>query len=226
MDILIYLLYHDEGSYAVIEKYKNYKYVKLIHIQTTKYFESIFFDYLNENQNEWENKDYVGILTYSFETKTGMKLDYLYNFILDYTTHNNVELFSFYTLGKMSYFLYSHRDIITYTLAEMNYNNVEFDKIIGFFCNYWLTKPQWMKKYITFHSQVKSKFEDKSNVFLQNMLNSNSGYHKLTPEQLQARIGYSYYPHHCFVMERLPSIFFQLNNLKLKSQIGFIGIFV
>ena len=83
-NILLYLIYHDEKSYQVIKKYENYPYVKLFYNESTKYFESNVWKYLYKNKKEWENKDYVGILTHSFEKKLKRSLDDIYTEILQY----------------------------------------------------------------------------------------------------------------------------------------------
>ena len=81
-NILIYLLYHDDVSYKLVEKYKNYDYIIVVHIETTKYFESIFFKNLLHRKHEWISKDYVGIITCSTERKLSTTLNNIHSKII------------------------------------------------------------------------------------------------------------------------------------------------
>ena len=86
---LLYVIYHDDISYSEIEKYKNIDNIKLLKIKQTKYFESIFFEYLYDNKNEWIFKKYVGMVTYSFEKKTNQNIIKIFDKINNYNSTNN-----------------------------------------------------------------------------------------------------------------------------------------
>lgn len=68
--VLLYVIYHDDNSYNLCySKLYCFKWVKFIKIKTTKYCESIFFEYLLKYENEWINDvsyEFVGMITYSF----------------------------------------------------------------------------------------------------------------------------------------------------------------
>jgi hypothetical protein len=69
--VLIYVVYHDDKSYETCYKLLHqYPWAKFIKIPTTKYCESIMFDYLLEHQREWMiGYEFVGMITYSFNNK-------------------------------------------------------------------------------------------------------------------------------------------------------------
>ncbi|MEX0598362.1 MAG: hypothetical protein WD512_17880 [Candidatus Paceibacterota bacterium] len=69
-NVLLYVIYHDEKSYEIcFNQLGHYYWIKFIKIETTKYCESIFFDYLLKNNSEWKNYEFVGMITYSFASK-------------------------------------------------------------------------------------------------------------------------------------------------------------
>lgn len=220
-NILIYLVYHDHASYKVIEKYAKYNYVKLFYNATTKYFESNIFNYLAENKNEWIEKDYVGILTYSFRTYIGKDLNEIYLKIIEKIKRNkDLKLISLYGIYiPKQYFIDGHkklRNIFDHTLPSFNFKiPINYNNITPFYRNYWLTTPELISQYINFALKFMEKLEDKSDIFLQEMINSDAQYNGKLPKRMLERIcGFPYYTHHCFVMERLPCIFFWKNNIK------------
>ena len=213
INILIYLIYHDENSYKMIEKYKNYKYVKLFYNESTKYFESNIFKYLNENKQEWMDKDYVGMLTYSFEAKINASLDIIYKKLIHKLAAKNYDLVTLLRyLSRLSGSLHGKiREIFDYTLPMFGFSSpIDYSAIRIFFCNYWLTKPVWMVMYLEFVLKYIDVLENTNDKYLQEMLYSNANYREgqLSKPKLQQIMGVPYYTNHCFVLERLPGVFF------------------
>lgn len=221
MTILIYLIYHNDSSYQAIKEYENYPYIKLVRIETTKYFESIIFKYLAENKNDWISKKYVGLLTYSFKRKLRISLDRLFN-ILNTDKYDLVSLHHVkgpYSILGGSFHGDLKKKIFDHVLPMFGYETPINYNIPTFFCNYWITRPIWMEKYIDFALAFIDKLNDENDTYLQSMLNSSSQYiGKLTPSQLTKLFGVPYYPNHPFIMERLPCIFFWKNNFTKTSR--------
>lgn len=234
IDLLIYIIYHDTQSYKQIAKYKKYPYVKLIHIETTKYFEAVIFKYLAANTNEWFSKKYIALLTYAFETKMHMTLDKLYKKLIA-SLNNDYDLVSLHHHSPKHYILNNTlhgnlRPIFNYVLPMFDFKSpINYD-IPAFYCNYWVAKSIWMKKYIKFALAFMDKLNDTNDIQLQTLLNENSNYAraggKLTAPQLMKLFGVPHYTYHPFVMERLPSLFFHKNNLiKLNNNSASFGIY-
>lgn len=221
-NILVYLIYHDNASYKIVARYKKYNYIRLFYNESTKYFESNIFKYLSGNKNEWINKDYVGILTYSFEKKIFMNLDNIYNKIIEILNNNpDCKLITFYhgILQNRINSIYFHgkiKEIFDHTLSEFGIEvPVDYSKITPFYRNYWLTTSELMAKYIDFALEYMKRLDDESDLFLQVMVNSNAKYNGvLSKEKLLKITGFPYYTNHCFVMERLPCIFFWKDNIE------------
>ena len=216
-DILIYIIYHDDTSYEKIAKYKNYEYVRLIYIKTTKYFESVIFKYLNDNKYEWYKKKYVGIITYSFEYKLCMTMDMIYDKIIHLFDNYNCDLITLLNKDVLEYSFHGRlKEIFNYTLPLVGYSEyIDYTKIQMFCSNYWVTSSYWMEKYIDFALKYINLIDNDE--YIQPILDSDAGYKhsngaNLCSERLMNLIGMPDYPHHAFVMERLPVIFFWKNN--------------
>lgn len=223
LNILIYLIYHNDESYKKIEKYQNYEYVILVHIETTKYFESVIFEKLLQRKSEWISKDYVGILTYSSERKLSMSLDEIYQKTMYILNNYKYDLITFKYGGKKhgdSYYQ-GIQQIFNYTLPSFGFSlPIDYNNIPVFYCNYWIVTPEWMDKYITFALSYINKLEDVTDSHLQLLINSNSGHKShLSSADLQRLIKFPYYPYHSIIMERLPSLFFWKNNFVQDTEI-------
>jgi len=221
-DILFYYICHDDKSYQIIQNYENYEYVKVIMIKSTKYFESIIFKYMYENINEWINKEYVGILTYSCVKKINKSFDEIYTNVLQ-SIRNNYSVMSLFNGG---YTMYKHtfvchpklKEIFDIIFKKINIE-IDYSKVFEFFCNYWVSKSYLMMEYIIFFHNILSILEDKNDSYLQTLINSDSSYHGSllysNKKKLIEICGYPYYSHHCFITERLPCFFFHINKIEV-----------
>ena len=217
MDIIIYIIYHNDASYELIKQYEKYPYVKLIHIETTKFFESIIFRYLANHKNEWISKKYVGLLTYAFGRKINMTLDTLYTNLVK-LLNNDYDLITLFQGGGKYYdkpltynFHPNNQKIFDYVLPKVGFKTpIRYDLVHGFYCNYWITKSVWMEKYIDFALTVMDILSDAKDIYLQKLVNGSARYRagNLTQAQLIKMFNLPHYPNHPFIMERLPSLFF------------------
>jgi hypothetical protein len=220
-DILFYYICHDDKSYEIIKKYENYEYVKIIMVRSTKYFESMIFKYMYENINEWIDKKYVGILTYSCENKINKSFDEIYADVLNLIT-NNYDIITLYSGGYTMYprsFVYHPKleEIFDHIFERYSNIKIDYSEVYEFFCNYWISKVNWMIEYIIFFHKIISILEDKSDFYLQDLINSDSNYKGnllySNKERLIKIYGYPYYGYHCFITERLPYLFFHINKV-------------
>lgn len=216
-NILIYLIYHDNVSYKIIEKYKDYPYVKLIYNESTKYFESNILKYLYMHKEEWNTKDYVGLLTYSFERYIRKGLNDIYNNIIKLNKDKD-KLMVFSTCGKsLNQCLHGNiKQIFDYTLPLFDYPELDYTKIPSFYRNCWLTTIDFMEKYLDFAIRYMKKLDDINDKYLQDLLYSDAKYlgGKILKDRLIKMCDRPYYTHHCFIMERLPCIFFWKNKIQ------------
>lgn len=217
IDILIYLIYHDDASYKIVEKYKNYNYIKLFYNESTKYFESNIFKYLNENKQEWTNKDYVGILTYSFERHIKFSMDTIYAKLVQMLLKSDVNLIIFYRdhLYLPPKFHGKIETILNYTLPTFGFQiPIDYNIVPAFYRNYWITNPKWMTMYLDFVLKYIDCLENVNDKHLQEMLYTDSKYDgPLCKSRLVQIMGVPYYTHHCFLTERLPCLFFWKHNI-------------
>ena len=81
--------------------------------------------------------------------------------------------------------------------------------IPAFYYNYWMTKPRWMKEYIEHIRKVYEYMENEESI--QVALHSDSNYTLPKP-----RYEMKYLTHHCFLLERLPCLYFWSKKASIK----------
>lgn len=218
-DIIIYILYHNQESFKLASKFLKFKWAKLRKIYSTKYFESIIFLYLDKNRDEWINKKFVGILTYNSYKK--VKLFDIEMLAKKYSNYDIIPFNNYYKnplLIISEYFHPSFINIWEQLLLSLNYNinDILSLKIPVFYNNYWMAKPEWVIKYISFYKNILYIMENDKNI--KYLLYQNSNYKgKLLeyPEILIKICGRPYYTFHPFIIERLVCFFFWVNNCNI-----------
>ena len=215
MKILIYVLYYDSYSYAyTIQHYNHLKDIlQPLSIISTKYLENILFlEYLPTHSEAWISCDYVGSLSCIFNKK--MNPNFLYRFInskctsdviyfLDYGIKTNVinhserchPGFQNAWVSILTKAGFSTQDILKYDMPFMA-------------SNYWVAKPEWMKKYIIFLQKITKLISEDPD--LQRKLDINARYYtgKIPRHRLLMIFNKPYYTLHPFIFERLPGFFF------------------
>lgn len=207
---ILYIVYHSEGAFQQVKKYMYYRYLKFIRIDTTKYFEGAIFNYLNDHQDEWKNKDYVGILPYSFETKCYITLDTIYEIIINNLKNVNCDLIAFCGYDTIAKQLHGNIvAVLNLILPKVGYSlSIDYQQIPCFYCNDWMTRPKYMKQYIDLYLRVRDLFEQQEDKHLQDLLNASANVtSKLSPAELIKLFGFPHYPNHPYIMERLAPIF-------------------
>jgi hypothetical protein len=225
---IIYILYYDDNSKIIAEnEFKAYKQTKLFFNRTDKYLENNFYLDFPE-RTDWHYKKYVGCLSYKFHRKVlyDNKVADVNQILLQY---NNLDIDG---IGFLSCDLALKQDeshhpgllpMIT-TLLKRTLNidiSSEYDKFKVFYCNYWILKTELMLKYSIFLSNIIRKID--SDPALKELFDTDAQYSGkyVTPVDTMIKMfGKPYYTWYPFVLERLPSIFCYLYNIKIVNHIG------
>lgn len=216
----LYVVCHDNYSkgYSSLH-YGAIPYAKIIRIPTTQYFEShLFLSELNPRKFEWEHTDYVGMITWRAKQKIPIP-----NFddTIKTAKQNNADVIALYkpTCDNQSKLLewaqrcHPHFHYLwTNMCQQLGYTDTQYDdpNIPVFYCNYWMTTPVLMNKYIEHIQKAKDILEtfDTPDGEFQRRLNSDTGYRFKRP-------GIDHISYHCFLLERLPCLFFNVNGSKI-----------
>jgi hypothetical protein len=210
MKLIIFILsYNDETYNFAYEKYNKYWWAKVIKIDSSIYFESIMFDkWLIENYSFWMDYDYIGFLSWKFQSKIPYPNIDLISTILNYD--NSYELIPLFVGNKNFLFYEKHMyDILQRLFIILEYpdNYIINTNFIQFYCNYWIARKDILINYIFFFKKCNEIVkEDK---FIQQYMWDNTNYNGyLNEEQLIKIFNKPYYCYHPFLYERLPIFFF------------------
>ena len=221
---LLYIVYHDDASKKKAEKYENEPWARLLYIESTKYLESDAYRVLKNREEEWRDKDYVGVIKYSFEEKTSFfKFDELcQGHEADVLTFVGPESHSPDTQGVSMirtakrchmYFstIWAH---ILVTRLGLDVIKVFSDDIPAFYSNFWIAKTPMFREYLRIYNIVREVME--TDELIRPVLYQNASYFQhIDAARLTEIMGVPYYPYHPFVMERLPCLVFWLMGAKI-----------
>jgi hypothetical protein len=226
-DVLIYIVYHDEESKQIAEKYKAYPWAKPMYIPSTKYLESISYKILAEREEEWKEKQYVGVLKYSFEEKIP-----IYDFV-NICQHSEADVITLVgneshspDVGKEASMIqsacvshplfptiWSHFLMIYF---KQTGTDIFSEEIPAFYSNYWIAKTHSFRSYLPFVRDMIHVME--KDTYIQNILNENALYfERIDKEKLIQIFGFPYYTYHPFILERLPCYFFWKTKAKISN---------
>jgi len=219
---LLYVLYHDDASRAYAEShYGIHPHLRYFKIETNNYFESMMFiRHLSEVRAEWEGYEYVGMITWKADQK--IRSTHIKNIhaVMMRTKAVGADIVALRTnahqrsMSMLDYAKQCHPNFIPLwnRLCEhLQYPEQAYTSrdIPAFYCNYWLCKKDWMERYIE-HAQAAHQFLEE-NPDIQPMLNEDSKFDLPAP-----RNGMTYLTYHCFLMERLPCLFFWWHKARLR----------
>ena len=230
MKIRIYVLCYNKETQRIAEaEYGDKEWAKVLFIDTTALLECIMYDsWLKDHYDDWKDFDYVGTLSWKASQKIRLlDMDKLGN-ILDVLPFDVVPFYvSNLELLKASN--WSHPDfkkIWITIIRNLGYSEdiAVDDSIIPFYCNYWITKPDLMLKYIEFFNKAKSLID--TNEDIQGYISNDSGYvGALSRERCQELFGKPYYTYHPFIYERLPCFYFWISQKKIMNPTVFLEIY-
>lgn len=243
--ILVYVICHDEKSNNIAQEEIKKQFIsdvtfKIIQVSNTNpLFESQIFLYLDDHKDEWMNKKYVGIISYSFwskTVKTDIDLSKSLGVLKESDDVDVLPLFNLQFVKRVSGIKFvpstfyesvgilhgSNAVLLLHKICNvtMGMKDEEIkrvcDKSVPFMCNWWFAKPYCMKKYIEFFNQS-YKFVQK-NAFAKELIESHALYQdeKISEDQMMKIFNKPYYNMYPFIFERLPIIFFNYKNAKIK----------
>ena len=198
------------------------------------FFESVvFIDIIPQLINEWINYDYVGTISwkafhkfkYLFEVgelsipdavssaPAGVDVIGLLGSIRNLTHGRPISM-----LKKATNMHPRFSDIWSKLLGAMNYTSqqISTEGMTPFYCNYFLTKPAHMLKFISFIREATELIQSLTSI--QEDLWSDAHYKGNTKNNtgIAKRVfGRDYYAYHPFIGERLSPFFFNAQNLSI-----------
>lgn len=209
----LYVCYHDDYSHGYsLLHYGGISCAKMHKIPTTQYFESkMFIDELSKMEGEWQDADYVGTITWKAKQK--IQLPNIEQ-TLSRAKEDGASLLAFYQPScplQKDIVAWAQRQHVHFArlwevfCTQLGYIPEQYlsKDIPAFYCNYWMTTPSLMKEYIAHAQKAYAILENYDDGTFQTLLHSDSKFEYKVP-----RPGISYITYHCFLMERLPCLFF------------------
>jgi hypothetical protein len=234
--IKIYILYHDDASFAKANAYASqFSWMEPIRVPATNYMESAVFRILREKEHEWNRPEIecVGLLKYNFEQKNPFyDLPTLFN-----SEKQQYDVWSFVN-GHEDPERWSHPNMLTYATichplfsviwylllkpyiatGEFSLNDVFHNDLPAFYSNAWMAKRHLFKSIVFGITALMDTMDSRED--LQELLWYDSKYpHKMNSGAIQRAMKTSYYTYHCFITERLPCLFVW----KLKARLNQVG---
>ena len=184
---------------------------------TSVFMESAaFLTVLPRREDEWRDADYVGILTWNAHRKIDVsRIDQCLQ-----DGGGDIVAFVESREAMVMQVLFPHPQFLAVWLPltrQLGISAVDstFWDIAPFFHNYWVCKPEWMRRYLDFFARAVGILRTDSTI--QKALWSPSLYSThLSSERLMQIYGRTYMPYHPFVCERLPCLFFWLQGASIR----------
>lgn len=226
----IYMICHDDMSHTQASAYeRQYDWIRVIRIPNTKWMESAVFEILcqPEYRADWSREEiqYVGLLKYNFQEKSPF-----YDFpALCHAESANWDVWTFvnghednYQLPNPSMITYAgicHTlfPVIWYLLfhGQVPIERLFSPAIPAFYSNSWIAKKSLVEPLLTFVAQAVERMETTEP--LRTLLHYNANYlQRLPTERLQEIMSFPYYTYHCFVMERIPCLYFWQSGARIR----------
>ena len=213
---LVYVLYFDDASRQVAQRdFGGCPFAVLVQIQSSPYLENIMYqEVLGERAHEWLGLDYVGCVSYKATSK-GVGWQAIASRVEGAPLSTDVvallpsktDLIGQATKEHGPLFLQVWRGLLSRLGFRDNEVLAAENNLVPFFCNYWLARPRWLKRYIAFQQRVKAVMEEDGQ--LRSLLYQDAGYEGLMPvERRRMVFGCDHYTFHPFVLERLCCLYF------------------
>lgn len=208
--LTIILVHHDESSYATAKDISRDKDIYLlVHIPTTKYFESIIYT-KNVFQLIPLKSEYTGVITYSFQRKKG-NMD-IEQAMRKNPGHDVYALFGWHT--KIKHHLENEHGVDFHNMVDIIMKKLgmsDWREAPAFFCNFWIAKTPIFIEYAKFANKVISMIENDEG--LSKWMNKDSYYQgALLGTELLQKMSNNYYTRHSFFMERLVCVWLHHHN--------------
>lgn len=233
MKVCVFVMYHDDASRHFIEaNYGRYldRWMFPLKIPSTRYMESIvFLEELDrpEVKERWATADLVGCIGWRWKKKEVPEhaLNELMDALLESPPSALKEedggriLIHFLRLCGSIFRPHYHprmEEIVYRLVRDLPEEQLAAVAEIPFFpCNYWMTSPGLMTRYMAFLREARTAME--TDPVLVEMLMEDAQYQgSLSRDRLLELMDRPYYTYHCFVMERLCCVFFWKEKISLR----------
>jgi len=228
--IRIYVLCHDEESYQQAMCYERcYEWMRVVRIPSTKWMESQVFAMLlqPEFRADWGRDDiqYVGLLKYNFQEKCPFydfptlcqaeSRDWdVWTFVNGHEDDYRIPNPSMITYAGICHTLFP---VIWFLLFqnEIPLEHLFSNQIPAFYSNCWIAKKSLLEPLLSFVNQAVYRMETLEP--LRTLLHYNANYlQRLPAERLQEIMSFPYYTYHCFILERIPCLFFWWSGARIR----------
>lgn len=213
---IIYILYFDEYTrQEAIKTFGDKPWAKLVFNPTTKYLENYFIiNTLMDRENEWKNFGYVGILSWKSPQKIIIPDNF--NIHIQNALKNKIDFIYFKYNTNYDYLferLDSRHGLFSQIWKETLKDKYDESEIFSndlreFMCNYWITTPNVIRKYIPFLKDVISILDRNP------MVERNANYENRPSENYKNCTGKNFYMYHPFILERMICFFVYVNKIK------------
>lgn len=212
----VFVIYHDDESYSLASKYLIESYSYLVKVPLTKYFEmAVFLDsvflQLDVGTTPW-----VGIMQYSIPKQdfTSMINQHADNYdVLSIRNESST------TLLQQGIKMHGNefKTCFDLLLNGLGLNPVNFYDKVPMYRNCFIVRSNILSDYQKFFMRAIHLIENDHSI--NKAMMSDSSYKSntpLTPNMLQKLSNTTYYPMFIFVLERLPAVYFKINNSRIK----------
>jgi len=221
-DMRVYVLFHDDKSKQIASSFDKYDWSVPYQLGKSIYMESAFLPYLASVQEDWEKKDYVGMITYNIMRKQVIDQDIDMREIVN--ASDGADFIAFYGLSVPNMVDYAEdkhpgfKNIWVKLLTKMGFSKEDIDAPISFFqCNCWMAKPEWMVMYLDFARRAMTILDEDQEI--KALCYRDASYtSNLSEDQLMKIYGAPWYTFHPFIMERLPCFFVKQFDAKLYAK--------
>lgn len=215
MKLVIYVLCNRAEHVDIAKQmYGAFEWAKVVRIPSTWYLENAMpLSILERLKCEWTDATYVGCIAWrAHEKMQTLRLDKVVRTAMENPGGGEIpDVVAFgYIKGHLIANVPKHHprfhEVWEPLMRAMEYN-IDYDALVPFYYNYWVTTPTLMMEYIRELKRFVMCMETLPEI--QDALWSDSTYAPANSEEDRAKLyGVPYYPYHSFVCERFPCAFF------------------
>lgn len=222
--MLLYVFCYDQPSRAQAEKMTMRLWggtAKTVTLEGDRYFESQIWRQqwrqMMKNDN-WHKHDYVGMISYKYEQKTGNDMTDIYKASKEQCEHDVIAFYD-YDNDLLAHACHVHGNrfrSIWQQLLSPFFSDADINRrdLPAFYCNYWMAKPEWLSRYAAWAQSVMESIDDRHE--LNTLMFDDSKYcGRMPKDQLMRVCGKQHYTFHPFMFERLPCIYFYLSEASI-----------
>ena len=214
MKVVVYILCYDAKSRASAEaEYGEHEWARILDLPpspNSKYMEgAAFLGLLQGREDEWKDADFVGTLSWKASGKISV-VDMQQ--LCQHAEHADVLALLPSGDPLVNQAIQAHPRFLQVwipTLMELGYSlsDAIHHEMPAFFCNYWLAKPTWLRRFLEFYTKAVQVLETHQPI--QEALWSCPNYCTALPQETCMKIYEKpYIPYHPFVGERLACFYF------------------